>query len=671
MSKELKRTVCPYDCPTTCGFYIEVEDNKVTGVVPDEKDPASGGLMCRKMRNYELSVNSKDRIITPLIRNGEKGSGFFKEISWEEAVKTICDKWKNIIDENGAEAISYCTYSGVMSDIHRNCGDAFFNRMGASELVKTLCSSAKGVGYANVMGRTGCLDPRELKDSDLYIVWGSNMPATRIQSMKEIAEAKALGKKVVLIEVYAEPMAKYCDEVVLIKPGTDGALALALMYVLVREGLADEDFLRENTNGYDEFKETLPEYTPEWAQEICGVDAQIIEKLAYMYAEAKAPVIILGSGNSRYGNGAMTVRLITILSHFTGAWLKKGGGMCGCTPIDTAYVDGNLIKRPDFRTAPSRKININQLGAAVNDEAIKSLYVYGANPANAVSDTKAVIKGLEREDLFTVVHERFMTDTAKYADVILPATFSVEQNDIYEAYGYCTLSTAYKAVDAPGECKSNWDTFCLLAEGMGYEDEYFKRSDVEMLNIILDNPTKAVAVLSDEDKDILRKGGSIKMPFSVHTEWKTKSGKINIVNDKLSERIPRYTECHGGEYPLRLISVPSEHTLNSIFTQRDDMTEARGTMKLAVNPSDAAERNIVNGDRIICFNDLAEVEFEAFVTENAAKGSASAVGIFKAAQTFNGLGVNALQHDRLSDLGAATTMNDNTVDIRKKLSINN
>ena len=659
---EIKKAVCPYDCPTSCGFQAVIENGKLKGVLPDESHPASQGILCRKMRNYELSVNSPDRILTPLLRTGEKGDGNYRPISWDEALDIISGKWKAIIASDGPEAVAYCYYSGVMSDIQRNCGEAFFNRMGACGLVKTLCSTAKGVGYASVMGRTGCLDPREIGDADLYIVWGSNMAATRIQSMPDMVRARKEGRKVILIEVCAEAMKNHCDETVLIKPGTDGALALAMMHVLVREGLADEGFLTDNTVGYEEFRETLPEYTPLWAQEITGIPAETIEALAMEYGRAKSPVIILGSGNSRYGNGAMTVRLITILSHFTGAWMR-GGGLCGCTPTDTGYVNGDLIRRPDLRERPARNININQLGAAIKDGSVKSLYVYASNPAASVSDTSAVLEGLKREDLFTVVHERFMTDTTKYADIILPATFSVEQSDIYEAYGYCTLATARKAVEPAGECKSDWDTFRLLAEKMGYEDEYFRLTEDEMLDMILDNPTKAVGGLDEESKRTLREGGWISMPYSDHCTWETKSGKIQIINDKAGERMPSYTACHGGDYPLSLVSVPSEYTLNTIFNEREDMKKARGEQTLYINTADAAERGINDGDTVICRNDLAEVKFTARVTGLVARGAVAATGIFEHRDTKSGMGVNALQHDRLSDRGEATTMNDNRVEV--------
>ena len=260
---QVEKTICPYDCPTSCGLLVETDGQKIFKVTGDENHPATNGLICKKMRKYEKSIHSEDRILTPLKRIGKKGEGKFKPITWDEAVEEITNKWKRIIKKQGASAILPVYYSGVMSVIQRNCGDALFNKIGACSLVKTLCSSAKGAGYNSVMGTTGALDPRELKDSDYYIVWGSNMKATRIQAMPELIKARKQGKKVVLIEVYSKPMEKYCDQVVLIKPGTDAALALAMMNVMVEENLQDEEFLLENTIGYKEFKETLTKYTPE------------------------------------------------------------------------------------------------------------------------------------------------------------------------------------------------------------------------------------------------------------------------------------------------------------------------------------------------------------------------------------------------------------------------
>lgn len=667
MSIYTKKTICPYDCPAACGFLVTTDGERILNVSTDSEHPVSAGTLCRKMHHYAEAVHSDKRILTPLKRIGAKGNGDFTPISWDEAIAEIAARWKSIIANNGAEAIAYCYYSGVMSSINRHCCEALFHRMGACRLVKTLCSSAKAAGYADAVGSTGCLDPRELKDSDFYLIWGSNMPATRLPSMKTLIEGKRSGKKIVQIEVYGAPMADFCDETILIRPGTDGALALAMMHVLAQEDLADEAYLHERSLGYDAFKDTLPEYSPEWAETITGIPADTIRHLARIYASAKSPAIILGSGPSRYGNGAMTTRLITLLSLFTGAWKHPGGGLCGCSPVAGGFLDTNLISRPDFLEKPTRQLNINQLSAALTGTdgytPLKALFVNGANPANSVSDQSACLAGLAREDLFTVVHDRFMSDTARYADIILPATFSVEQTDIYLAYGYCTMAVAPKVIPAPGEAKSNWEVVCMLAQAMGYEGEHFKQAEEEFVAHVLTKPTKASACLTAEDRAQLLQGGTVSLPFADHDCFGTPEGKFYFVNPALPEPLPRYTESHGGKEPLCLISVPSDRTLNSIFQQHDGMVKERGPMVLIMHPEDAANRSITDGDMILASNELAKVQFLARTSRWIARGAVAAIGTYNISQSFNGLTCNALHHGRISDRGAATTMNDNTVEV--------
>ena len=670
MAITIRKMSCPYDCPSTCGLLAEIENGRIVKVKNDKTHPVSKNGICRKMQHYEQDIYSMDRLMKPMRRVGKKGEGKFEPISWNEAVREITDHFKDIIEKWGSEAILPCVYSGVMSDIQRNCGDAFFNRMGALELVKTLCSSAKGAGYDAVVGKTGCLEPTELNDSDLYLIWSCNMAATRLQTLADLQKPANRHKKKILIDVYPNPTAAYCDQVITIKAGTDGALALAMMNVLKNEHLVDKSFVGKYTSGYPEFAETLDAYTPEWAESETGIPAEVIRQLAREFGEAKAPAIILGSGNSRHGNGGMTVRLITILSALTGAWQHPGGGLCGCTPIDTDYVNKSLITRPDFREKAARKININQIGQALameGKEAVRGFYVYGCNPANTISDQQLILKGLEREDLFTVVHERFMTDTARYADILLPATFSVEQTDIYRAYGYCTLGTGRKLVDAPGECKSNWDTFCLLAKGMGYSEDYFDRSEDEMLDILLSHPTKVIAETSDEAKETLRQGGSVVLPFSDHLAFGTETGKMMIVNEKLAEPMPHYTADYSAkcqDWPLHLVAAPSVWSLNSTFLDREQLMTSRKGMTLWLNPEDAKVRKIEDGMSVIAFNELGEVQFTACIDQRVAVGNAVSEGVFASHQTQNGCGFNTLTHGRLSDIGAATTMNDNRIDIR-------
>lgn len=663
------KTICPYDCPTTCGLLVTTDGVRIHTVQGDPDAPVAHGVICRKMQRYEKSIHSPDRILTPLTRTGDKGKGEFSPISWDEAIGAITGQWQRALREYGPDAILPFYYSGVMSLIHRNCGDALFNRMGACSLIKTLCASAKGAGYSAVMGKTGCLDPRELGDSDLYIVWGSNMKATRLQSMADIVKARKRGKRVVLIESYAAEMAPFCDQVVLVTPGTDGALALAMMHVLIEENLADFDFLHQESVGFQEFKASLAKNTPAWAEGVTGVPAHDIAALAREYAAASAPAIILGSGNSRHGNGGMTVRLITILSAFTGAWKRPGGGLCGCSPGGGPYVDTRRITRPDLRQNTARAVNINRLASTLNagegETPIRCLHVYASNPAGSVCHQQGITRGLLAPGLFTVVHERFMTDTARYADIILPATFSVEQSDCYSAYGYRSFGTAYAIIPAPGECKSNWDIFSMLAKAMDYTDSHFNRTAEELMEELLDHPLQGLQGLSDDQWRTLKHGGLVSTPYGGHTGWRTPSGKMEIVNPALATPVPCYRENHGGSYPLRLIAAPSSETLNSIFLEREDLVARRGPMTLAMHPEDAAPRGISDGDAVTAWNDLGEVPFIARVTPHVVRGAVAAVGIFAASQSANGNLVNTLHHERLSDIGEATTLNDNTVDVRR------
>lgn len=673
MKTYTRKTICPYDCPASCGFTVQTDGERILKTEGDKEHPVSQGLLCGKMRHYAEEINSKDRILTPLRRSGKKGSASFTPISWETAVSEITSRWKEIIKKEGASSIAYCYYSGVMSIIQRHCIQGLFARMGACELVKTLCASAKGDGYASVAGDTGCLDPRELNYSDLYLVWGSNVAATRFPTLKDLTQARKSGKKVILIEAYAEPMTPYCDEIILIRPGSDGALALAMMHVLVENALADEVFLKEYGLGYEDFKETLSSCTPQWASKITGIPADTIHALALCYGHASAPAILLGSGCSRYGNGSMTVRLITILSLFTGAWKRPGGGLCGCTPSGGSYFDMDLVKCPGLRQgAPKRTVNINQLSLALTgadgQPPLKSLFVSGSNPANSVSNQKGILEGLEREDLFTVVHERFMTDTARYADIILPAAFSVEQSDCYEAYGYCTMAAARKIIDPPKDAKSNWNTITLLAKAMGYTNSYFQYTEEEMYEKLIRTPAPLSAHLTEEERTALLKGGAISMPFSDHTDFKTPDKKFYIVNPNIPEPLPHYTESYGGTEDLSLISVPSKYTLNSIFQTHKKQSEKRGPMTLIMNTADAQSRGVKDGDAVLCSNDLAEVEYTAKVTDLIVKGAVAAVGVYNCIQSPGGLTCNALHHPRLSDGGEATTMNDNKVDVILKPS---
>lgn len=667
---DIRKTTCPYDCPASCGLLAEIQDGRVVRVTADPQHPSSRGLICHKMRQYQLSINSPDRILVPMKRTGKKGEGKFTPVTWEEAGREIADRFKKIIEENGPSAILPAYYSGVMGVIQRKCGDAFFNRLGGRSLILRLCANAKGMGYASVMGQTPCLEPEELKSSDLILVWSSNVKATRIHTMPILKEARDRNVPVILIEACAREMEPYCDETILIRPGTDGALALGMMHVLEKQGLEDETFLKERCEGYEEFLPVVRSSTPQWAQEITGIPAETIRRLALAFGQAKTPAILLGSGFSRYGNGGMTSRLITILSAFTGAWGKPGGGICAAEHNGGPFVDETRVTRPDFRKVPDPGVNINCLGSALTAEGadkVRAFFVYGGNPVASVCSQKAMIEGLLREDLFTVVHERFLTDTARYADILLPAAFSVEQTDCFRAYGYRTFSVSRKLTEPRGECKSNWELFRFLAEAMGFEEPYFKRSEEEMLEELLSHPQEGLLELDREQWKLLRENGTVRQAPGDHGCFKTPSGKLRIVNPQEKDPVPCYREPYGGDYPLSLISIPDCNTLNSVFLEREDLVKRRGPAVLMLHPLDAGKRKIEDGDMVTAWNDLAQVDFQAVLTDRVAQGTAAVCGIYSQSQTGSVYLCNALNHERLSDM-EATTLNDNRIDVKRRMA---
>lgn len=425
---EIKPSVCPYDCPDCCGLLITVEDGKAVCVAGDPEHAFTRGTLCPKMAHYERTVHSAKRIMTPLKRVGQKGEGRFSPIGWDEAIEEIARRWHGIIKEYGAEAILPYSYAGTMGTIGYSAGHALFYALGATSLDRTICAPAKSRGYRDVMGATLPTAPQEAQHSDMIVLWSISMLATDIHFRHDIEMARKRGAKVYCIDTYRTKTADYADAFLCPRPGTDGALALAILHVLVQDDLADRAFLKEYVQGADELEQkVLPHYTLEAAAAITGVPAAAIRAFAHAYGNARAPFIRLGSGQSRYTNGAMTSRLITCLPAFVGAYAKKGGGLLTSASGSHAF-DKNIIRRPDLEQRGVRHINMCELGRALNDPdltpPIKALYIYSSNPACTAPDQNQVLRGLQREDLFTVVHERFLTDTTRYADIVLPATTS-------------------------------------------------------------------------------------------------------------------------------------------------------------------------------------------------------------------------------------------------------
>jgi anaerobic selenocysteine-containing dehydrogenase len=666
MPGEIKRSVCPYDCPDACGLLVEVADGRAVRVSGDPEHPFTQGFLCAKMNRYQDTVHSPLRLTSPLLRVGGKGSGEFRPIPWEEAVGRIAHRWSEIMDQHGAEAILPYSYAGTMGLIHRNAGHPFFHRLGASRLARTICSSAKEAGWRSVMGETFAPHPDDVAESDLVILWGINATATNIHFLPGVRRAQKKGAPVWLIDTYRTVTSPVADRVILVRPGSDGALALGLMHLLVREDLLDHEFLAAHVQGFDALRERiLPEFPPQRVTQLTGVPREDLEGMARSYGKAAAPFIRVGSGLSRYGNGAANVRAIACLPALVGAYKKRGGGCLTSTTTSGAF-NMHEILRPDLMPRETRIVNMNQLGKALNDlrdPPVQGLYVYHSNPAAVAPDQNQVLKGLAREDLFTVVHERFMTDTARYADIVLPATSSLEHSDLYRAYGSYCIQRARAVIPPVGESRPNWQVFCLLAQAMGFSEPLFRRTADELIDHLLSLPSP---MRDGMDQEALSWGKAVELllPRNAKTWYKTPSGKIEILNPQDPEPLPTYIPPYAAHRPFRLMTAPSLHALNTSFRERDDLRAKDRAMFLKMNPRDAEAKGLREGDRVIAFNELGEVAFIVQVTSKVPPGVVVAEGIWWLEHCPGTRSVNALTSQRLTDRGAGSTFYDNTVDVR-------
>lgn len=670
MSSKIVRSVCPFDCPDACGLLVEVENGRAVSVSGDPDHPITRGLLCPKMNRYERTVHSPRRLTTPLLRTGAKGEGQFRPIPWDEAIGRICSRWQELLASHGGECILPYSYAGTMGLVQRNSGHPFFHYLGASRLERTICSPAKDAGWKQIMGDTPAMDPAEMQESDLVILWGINAAATSIHCLRDAQKARRNGARLWAIDTYRTPTMEAADEAFAVRPGGDGALALGMLHVIVQEGLADKAFIAANVLGFEGFAEQiLAECTPEMMAPACGLPAATIERLAREYARARAPYIRLGSGLTRYGNGAMTVRTIACLPAVTGAWQRPGGGIFPGTSTGAAF-PVHKVTREDFIRQPTRLVSMNQLGAALNelnDPPVMSLHVYHSNPASVAPDQNAVIRGLMRDDLFTVVHERFLTDTARYADIVLPATSSLEHADLYRCYGSYQSQRCAAAIPAVGEAKSNWEVFSLLAQGMGWDEPFFRQSADDLIEqlIAFDTPWRDA-----DTNQRLRQGEPVFLtpPSDPKTTWLTPSGRIEILNEREPEPLPRPLPTHaeGDGFPLRLQPAVTPYALNSSFYEQDDLRTRQKVQTLLMNPADAVARGLTDGQEIVAHNQLGEVMFALKVTEKIPAGTVVTEGVWWSEFIPGQRGVNCLTSQRLTDGGRGSTLYDVAVEVRGK-----
>lgn len=663
--KEYK-SVCPYDCPDACGLIVSVDNNKVISVRGDRAHAFTRGTLCPKMAHYEKVIHSPLRLKSPMKRVGKKGIGEdqYTRISWDEALDAIVNNFKETIDTYGSESILRYSYAGTMGVIQSPAADYFFRCIGATDQDRGICSPAKQAGFRSVYGDTLAIKPQEAQHSDLIVLWGINATATDVHILHDVNIAKKKGARVWIIDTHKTYTFSQAHEHIYVKPGSDGALALGMLHIIHRDGLADIDFIKKHVQGYDELvKEVLLDFTPGKAAEICGVSVERMTEFAHAYAKSKAPFIRLGSGLSRYGNGAMTCRAINALPAVVGAWQYPGGGLLS-SASGSKFIGKDVMQQAHAHAPAKRLMPMIKLGEMlINPEGTKvhSLYIFSSNPAITAPDQNVVRRGLMRDDLFTVVHERFFTDTCKYADIILPATTSVEHDDIYNSYGHYTIGTGYKLIDPVGESRSNWQVIAELAKRMGLEDTFFDLSERELINQIVRTSSR----ISKADQDLILKGESVEMtvPENYKMDFKTPSGKIELYNSQDAEPLIRYIPPYGDNAPFWLIIGNDIRILDSSFCELEFNDPE--LMKLRIHPEDAKMYNINDGDEVEIYNDRGSVKIKAYYDDEVQRGTLVTLGVWWQSQSSDPhVAINALTAARPTDQGWGSTFYDVQVHIR-------
>lgn len=676
--KEYK-SVCPYDCPDACGLILTVDDNKVIKVRGNREHAFTRGTLCPKMAHYERVIHSSKRLTTPLRRIGKKSIGpdQFTPISWDEALDRIVENFKHTIDTYGSESILRYSYAGTMGAVNSPAADYFFRCIGATSQDRGICSPAKQAAFKSVYGDTIAIKPQEAQHSDLIILWSLNATATDVHILHDVNVAKRNGAFVWIIDTHKTYTYDQGTHHVYVKPGSDGALALGMMHIIHRDGLEDTAFVQAYVQGYDELvRDVLPKFTPEYVSSICGVPVEIIEELAHAYAKAKAPFIRLGSGVSRYGNGAMSCRCINALPAVVGAWQHLGGGLLSSSS-SSQYFNKSFMQQPNTPTPSKRMMPMILLGDLLtNPKAllehgledtsggvpVHSLYIFSSNPAITAPNQNLVRQGLMRDDLFTVVHERFFTDTCAYADIILPATSSAESDDIFNSYGHYTIAASYQAIPPVGESRSNWQVISELAQRMGLDDPFFAMTERELIEHMVRNSSK----LSQDEQDAILRGDLVEvaLPDNYKMDFKTPSGKIEILNHRESIPLITYTEPYGDDEPFWLIIGNDIRILDSSFCELEfDDSEL---MKLRMHPDDAALYNINNSDAVEIYNNRGAVRIKVYLDDTVQRGTLVTLGVWWQSQSSDAkVGINAVTASRPTDEAWGSTFYDVQVNIRK------
>ncbi|MDX1415274.1 MAG: molybdopterin oxidoreductase family protein [Candidatus Promineifilaceae bacterium] len=692
MTTEKVQGVCPHDCPDSCAVVTEVREGRAVRFYAAAEHPVTQGWLCAKIRPYLDHVYHPGRLLRPLRRTGPKGSGQWQEISWVEALDEIGSRWREIIDEFGAEAILPYSFSGTLGVVQMEVTNTrFWNRLGASRLQRSICGAAAAMAINATLGAKQSPAYEDVQHSKLVIVWGHNPISTAPHFTPFLKMAQRNGCQLIVIDPRRTRTAKGADWHIMPKPGSDGALALGIAHILVREGLHDELWLADHALGWPQLRRRLEEYPPERVAEICGLDPLEIHKLTRLYADNQPGLIKIADGLQRNFNGGQTVRAICTLPALTGQYGMRGGGLAYTT---SGYISWNPEAMNHWADCPppGRSVNMNRLGAAllgeVDDPPIKSLFVYGSNPAAIAPNAGLVMKGLQRDDLFTVVHELFLTDTADYADIVLPATSQLEQTDLHKAYGHTVLAYNRQAIPPMGEAKSNWEVMGLLSQEMEFDDSWLHQSVDEVIEELLLTTADDIPALTGVTLKRLQQEGFIRLKFEPSVpfadgQFPTKSGKIELYSQFLADQgidpLPDWKDVQdnsneishsdNGRFSpaeaLDLITAAAHHFVSSSLANQPGLLKREGEPFVEIHPRDAEARDIRDGDMVIVENGRGWCELRAVITDGVRPGVlASPKGRWQ--KLSGGRNVNWTTSDALGDMAGQSTFHSNQVWLRKQ-----
>jgi len=653
-------------------MLVEVDDNgRAVRVKGDPANPYTHGGLCVKVAHYEKRTYHQDRLPYPMKRTGKKGDGRFTRISWDEALNTICSRLKAIAADDPQSILPY-SYAGTMGLLQGGSMDRrFFHRLGASLLDRTICSTAGMFGMRYTVGASVGTNPETVDQAKYILIWGSNIITSNIHLWRYILKARSRGAKIVTIDPLRTKTGEQSDEHIAIMPGTDGALALGMMHIIVRDGLQDQDYIDRHTLGFAQLKPRLEEYPPSRVSEITGIPQDTIERITHEYAANSPSFIRVNYGLQRHSGGGMGVRNIFCLPALVGAWRHPGGGAVLSTSGFFKY-NYAALERPDLIRGNPRTINMSQLGEALTNAAppVRALIVYNSNPGAVAPNQQRVLAGLKREDLFTVALEHFQTDTADYADILLPATTQLEHLDIHRSYGHTYSMLNTPAIEALSESRPNTEIFRLLAARMGFDEPAFKDTDEELVRQALQG-VRGITVDALQEKGWISLGVG-DAPFA-NGNFPTPSGKCEFYSDRLKDLDPLPTYIPPREdrlsnpllarkFPLALISPPAHHFLNSTFVNLFAGKEIAPTLE--IHPIDAESRSIRDAAPVEIFNGRGSFLAKAVITERTRPGVVSAPSIWWNKLVPGGRNANSTTSEEVTDLGGGATFYDNLVDVR-------